>query len=79
MQHESLDALHQARPFRPFTLHMADGRSVHVAHPELLARGDRTIVVFEQPGNQMRIVDLTLVTELAVNGARTAKRRKPSA
>ena len=68
MERESLDALHRARPFRPFTIHLGDGRSVRVTHPELLARGGRTLVVFEQPGNRMRIVDLMLVTELQVNG-----------
>ena len=26
-----------ARPFRPFAIHLADGRSVFVRHPEFLA------------------------------------------
>jgi hypothetical protein len=79
MERESLDALHRARPFRPFVIHMGDGRSVRVTHPELLARGGRTLVVFEQPGNRMRIVDLMLVTELEINGgARARSRRRPT-
>ena len=78
MQRESLEALHQARPFRPFIMHLTDGRSVRVAHPELLARGGRTLVVFEQPGNHMRIIDLMLVTELSLNGERNSRRQKPS-
>jgi hypothetical protein len=77
MQRESLDALHNARPFRPFVIHLSDGRSVRVMHPELLARGGRTLVVFEQPGNHMRILNLTQVTELAlINGDGRRPRRR---
>jgi hypothetical protein len=76
MQAESLDALHRARPFRPFTMHLGEGRNVRVAHPEILARGGRTLVVFEQPGNRMRIIDLMLVTELAVDAERGTSRRR---
>ena len=76
MERESLDALHRARPFRPFTIHMGDGRRVRVTHPELLACGGRTLVVFEQPGNRMRIVDLMLVTELQVNGSERSRSRR---
>ena len=76
MQRESLDALHSARPFRPFAIHSSDGRHVRVMHPELLARGGRTLVVFEQPGNHMRVIDLAHVTELGVlNGDRSRGRK----
>jgi hypothetical protein len=34
---EQLRQMHQARPFRPFRVHMADGRHLDVAHPEFLA------------------------------------------
>ena len=71
MQTESLDTLHQARPFRAFTLHISDGRNVRVAHPELLAHGEQTLVVFEQPGNRMRVIDLTLVTEIEISNEAT--------
>ena len=68
MQTEALDTLHKARPFRSFTMHLSDGRDVRVTHPELLARGEQTLVVFEQPGNKMRVIDLTLVTEIEMDG-----------
>ena len=41
---------------------------MRVAFPGLLARGEQTLVVFEQPGNVMRVIDLTLVTEIQING-----------
>ena len=72
----------QAQPFRPFRVHLADGRSFDVEHPEFLAsiRGGRTIIVFTG-GEGFEIIDLLLVTSLEVgNGKRkrkkSAKRRK---
>ncbi len=37
MQVERLVQLHKARPFRPFRIHLADGRRLDVEHPESLA------------------------------------------
>ncbi|NBV46948.1 MAG: hypothetical protein EBR86_15270 [Planctomycetia bacterium] len=58
------DAL-RARPFRPFALHLADGRAVPVRHPEwaLASPSGRTTVVM-QPDDSMNIIDLLLVTDL---------------
>ena len=35
---EQLRQMHQARPFAPFRVHMADGRHLDVDHPEFLAQ-----------------------------------------
>jgi len=58
------DAL-RAQPFRPFTLHLADGREIPVRHPEwaLASPSGRTTVVM-QPDNSFNIIDLLLVTDL---------------
>ena len=34
---EKIKSVHTAKPFRPFILHMADGRQVNVDHPEFMA------------------------------------------
>ena len=34
---DQLRRMHQARPFQPFEIYLADGRSIAVDHPELLA------------------------------------------
>jgi hypothetical protein len=54
-----------AQPFRPFVIHLADGRKVPVQHPEVLsaAPGGRAITV-HQPDDTMDIVDLISVTDL---------------
>ena len=73
---EQLKANHEAKPFKPFTVHVADGTSVEVSHPELLWRtpGGRTIFI-STGGENVTIIDLLLVTRITYsNGA--AKRRR---
>ena len=76
---EQLREMGDARPFRPFRLELADGRSLDVEHPEFLmrSRSGRTIVV-SKPNDTFEIVDLLLVTSLeALNGhSRSRKRRQ---
>ena len=64
---EKIRDLYNAQPFRPFILHLADGRAVPVDHPEFLAAAPsgRTVVIY-QPDDTMNIVDLLLVTDLEV-------------
>ena len=66
---EQLRNVHQARPFRPFTIHMADGHALHVPHNEFLSHSEcgRTVIV-HQAGERFSIVDLLLVNEVEVNG-----------
>jgi hypothetical protein len=68
-----------AEPFRPFVLHLADGREVAVPHREFLAASPsgRTIIVY-QPDDSWNVIDLLLVTDLEFkpprNGGRKRKR-----
>ena len=81
---EQLQAVYNAQPFRPFALHLADGRSIPVAHRDFMMtvpRG-RTIVVAE-PDGRLHILDLLLITDIDIdieptggNGSRS-KRRRP--
>jgi hypothetical protein len=72
---EQLKEIHGSRPFKPFTIHLADGRSFRVEHPEFLSRSPsgRTIVV-QQPEDKLSILDLLLVTELEVHPPQAASR-----
>jgi len=62
---EQLQKMHQERLFQPFDLHLADGRSIPVNHPELLgfSTTGRTIAV-GVPDGTIEIVDLLRVTSL---------------
>lgn len=82
---EQLRAVHQADPFKPFTVpfkpftvHLADGRSLHVPHREFLSQspGGRTLIVYHED-ESFSILDLLLVTELKVtNGKGRQPRRR---
>ena len=62
---ERLHELYRAQPFRPFVIHLADGRDVPVLHREFMASvpTGRTIVVM-QPDESVNVIDLLLVTDL---------------
>ena len=78
---DQLRRLHQARPFIAFDINLADGRSIPVDHPELLAvpAPGRTIGVGLADGT-VEIIDLLLVTSLKPrsNGSTGSKRRRAS-
>jgi hypothetical protein len=62
---EQLRLLHQAQPFRPFDILLANGRTFAVEHPEFLAQSQtgRTIAVADSD-DALAIVDLLLVVSL---------------
>jgi hypothetical protein len=64
---EQLRAAREANPFRPFTIYLGDGRSLRIPHRDYLSMspGGRTVIVY-QAGETFSIIDLLLVTELAI-------------
>jgi hypothetical protein len=77
---EQLRNVHDAVPFRPFTVHVGDGRSFRVEHPEFLSRSPsgRTIVV-HLPDESFSVLDMLLVTELEVHPPRPSSSREAAA
>ena len=71
---EQVRAALQVRPFRPFTLYMADGRTVVIPHHEFLAHSQsgRTIIVHHLDEESVSIIDLLLVTELKIHASYSA-------
>lgn len=65
---EQLRNTHQASPFRPFTIHLADGRSFLIRHRDYLSHSPsgRTIIVYGDD-DIFSILDLLLVIELEVH------------
>lgn len=77
MQPKEVRTLYRAQPFRPFVLHLADGRSVKVDHPELMALSPngRSATIYLK-NSLFEIVDVMLVTcARLVNGSRTRGRK----
>lgn len=67
MTAEQLRALREAVPFRPFSIHLAGGRTLAVPHRDFVSQspGGRTVIVY-QPDESFTVVDLYLVNELVV-------------
>jgi len=65
---EQLKNVMHAQPFQPFTVHMGDGRSFLVKHPDYIARSPsgRTIVIYNDDESSS-ILDMLLVTELEIH------------
>ncbi len=70
MTAEQLRAMREASPFRPFTIHLADGRTLAVPHRDFVSQspGGRTIIVY-LCDEAFSVVDLYLVTELKVQAS----------
>jgi hypothetical protein len=67
MTADQVRLMRDANPFIPFTIHLADGRSLLVPHRDFvsLSPGGRIIIVY-RGDDSCSIVDLFLVTELEV-------------
>lgn len=61
---DQLRRVHNTRPFIPFFMHLADGRSVPVTHPENRAFYGAGRTVHVTNGPETEIVDLLLVASL---------------
>ncbi len=73
MTSEQLKATLRQQPFRPFTIHMVDGRSFTVSHPEwvMVSPTGRTAILVE-PDDSYSIVDLMLMNELEIPSTKNA-------
>jgi hypothetical protein len=78
---EQMRSAYQAQPFRPFIIHLADGRAIPVDHREFIMTvpSGRTVVV-TQPDDTLNVVDLLLVTDFEIKSAAdgSGKRRRAS-
>jgi hypothetical protein len=68
MTTERLQSAMRQTPFRPFTIHMADGREIEVPHPDFVAYTPtgRTVIVVH-PDESYSVLDLLLMSELEVH------------
>ncbi len=62
---QQLRAMLKAVPFRPFTLHMADGRAFPIPHPDFLLMSPSGRMAFAfRDDDECTILDLPLMTEI---------------
>jgi hypothetical protein len=74
---EQLRNLYNAQPFRPFVIHLADGREIPVHHREFIMAvpSGRTVVIC-QPDDTLNVIDLLLVTDLELKPAGNGRRKR---
>lgn len=74
---DKLRAAYSAQPFRPFVIHLADGRQVSVLSREFIMAvpSGRTVIVC-QPDDTLNIIDLLLVTDLEIKPASNGSRKR---
>ena len=67
---EQLKNVQHAQPFRPFTIHLGDGRLFFVKHPDFVSRSPsgRTVIVHSDD-DSFNILDMLLVTEIEVHAS----------
>jgi hypothetical protein len=69
MRMEDLQRLLREQPFRPFSIHLSNGRSHEVRHPELVVVGRTTMFVGKPAPDlpQPSYDDFAIVTLLHIN------------
>jgi hypothetical protein len=72
------------RPFEPFAIRLADGRSVEVRHPEFLAVGKRRAILIQEDDSCLWLEPLLVVSidwpgrgSKPKGGNGTPKKRRP--
>ncbi len=55
-------------PFVPFDLHLANGKAIHIHHPDFasLGPGGRVMIVWAPTGDGFDLIDVLLVNNVSV-------------
>lgn len=80
MTPDQIRKLSEATPFQPFRVHMANGKSIDVPHPDFmhLSPSGRRLIADDVNDDCSEIIDVRLVTSLEtlpVNGRRRPRKR----
>jgi hypothetical protein len=58
-----------SRPFEPFAVHLADGRSFEVPQPDFVAMGDRALSIWYLfPTGELELIDVELISSMRTLG-----------
>ena len=71
------EALHR-EPFEPFSIRLADGRSLPVSHPDFVALGPRRIFVVAED-DSWSVIEPLLIVSLDSNGSNPSGASNPAA
>lgn len=72
---EELRDAHLKRPFKPFTLELADGQRIPVPHPEFMTSAPKTrTFAVVTPERTHKIIDLLMVVAIDFSNSRSTRR-----
>lgn len=73
---EKIRSLLRNAPFQPFIVHTPDGRAFEIPHPDfaMLSGTGRLLHVARRDSDQEDIIDVALITDVAVQPATDATR-----
>jgi len=72
---DAFQRLYAARPFHPFFISLADGRSLRVRHPEIVTFSRGGLIAYVENDERMvEVVDLLLVVSLRPMAGRAITR-----
>jgi hypothetical protein len=78
MTADQIRSLRDATPFRPFRVHMANGKSADVPHPDFINLSPTgRILIISRENDSFELIDTLLVTSaetLPKNGTRSRRR-----
>ena len=79
MHREQLRGLMTAQPFRPFTVHLPEGRQVQVVHHDfaLLSPDGRTLLAYG-PDSSFNMIDVMLIASVEVGPPPPSPPPKPT-
>lgn len=68
MKTDPIRELLRTMPFVPFDLHLANGKVIHIQHPDFasLEPGGRVMIVWKQSGGGFELIDVLLVNSVSV-------------
>lgn len=71
---QQLRAADRATPFKPSTVYLADGRSIHAPHPDFLSMSPTgRAVIIDEPNDSFSILDLLLMIEIEASSGSPAR------
>ena len=69
--------LQRANPFAPYRIRLADGKTIRVPHPDFVAISPTgRMATAYSPDGEMHILDIFLVTDLAVEPPAPTRRKR---
>jgi hypothetical protein len=75
MQPDPIRSAHKLRPFKPFTIITASGKSYPIPQPEVMCQSPKGKSVVVMPkGNEVVMIDVASITEISYAFGRKTKK-----